>query len=241
MTTTKQPAADLTLAELASVVAEILGTGSDGVPNGRVRQIPDARTIRWYQTLGIVDRPAAFRGRVALYGRRHVLQLASVKRLQAGGLPLAEIQRGLAGRTDTELARATGRSVKAVDDLIRETVAARSAAEHVRLHQLLARPATGDVDGRRTSFWKPRAVDQAVECVAESPAPDAPALQSATLGGSLALLWNGPPLTAADRATLDALAGPLVAFLSSLAAKPAAEQAPRAASPIPRPEEGARP
>jgi DNA-binding transcriptional MerR regulator len=237
----KQPAADLTLAELAGVVSEVLAAGFDGVPSGRVRQIPDARTIRWYQTLGVVDRPAAFRGRVALYGRRHVLQLAAVKRLQAGGLPLAEIQRGLAGRTDAELARATGWSIKAVDDLIHKTVLARSVAKRVRLHKLLEKPATEVVDRRRTAFWKRPVGQPVVACLVEPPAAAVPALQTATLGESIALLWTGSPLTAADRATLEALAGPLVAFLSSVGAQPAAEQAPRATPPIPRPEEGARP
>jgi DNA-binding transcriptional MerR regulator len=37
------------------------------------------------------------RGRTALYGRRHLLQLVAIKRLQAKGLTLAEVQAQLAG------------------------------------------------------------------------------------------------------------------------------------------------
>ena len=75
-----------------------------GAPNGRVRDVPDRRAIRWYATTGLVDRPAAMRGRTALYGPRHLLQLVAVKRRQADGRTLAEIQAELAGATDATLA-----------------------------------------------------------------------------------------------------------------------------------------
>jgi DNA-binding transcriptional MerR regulator len=61
-----------------------------------VREVPDLRAIRYYSTLGLLDRPAAFRGRTALYGKRHLAQLVAIKRLQAQGLPLADVQRRLA-------------------------------------------------------------------------------------------------------------------------------------------------
>ena len=88
------------------------GTGSraDGSPpraaraNGRVRDVPNERLIRWYVTVGLVDPPLSRRGRVARYGRRHLLQLVAVKRRQAEGLSLAEIQAELAGATDEALA-----------------------------------------------------------------------------------------------------------------------------------------
>lgn len=79
-----------------------------GQLNGRVREVPDARTIRWYQTTGIVDRPTAMRGRTALYGPRHLLQLLAIKRLQAHGHSLAAIQAELAGASDATLARLAG-------------------------------------------------------------------------------------------------------------------------------------
>jgi DNA-binding transcriptional MerR regulator len=94
-----------TLEQLSGRVADALTTDYDGQPSGRVREVPNGRTIRWYTTIGLVDRPAALRGRTALYGRRHLLQLVAVKRLQATGKPLAEVQRALLGRTDADLAR----------------------------------------------------------------------------------------------------------------------------------------
>src|SRR6185369_16108048 len=64
-----------------------------GQPTKRVSEIPDTRAIRYYTTLGIFARPAGMRGRTALYGPRHLLQLVAIKRLQAAGDSLQVIQR----------------------------------------------------------------------------------------------------------------------------------------------------
>jgi DNA-binding transcriptional MerR regulator len=66
--------------------------------------VPNERLVRWYVTVGLVDPPLSRRGRVAQYGRRHLLQLVAVKRRQAEGHSLAEIQAELAGATDDVLA-----------------------------------------------------------------------------------------------------------------------------------------
>jgi len=100
-----------TILELAELAAETLAAtrsaGPEGVPvraNGRVRDVPNERLIRWYVTVGLVDPPLSRRGRVARYGRRHLLQLVAVKRRQTEGRSLAEIQAELAGATDETLA-----------------------------------------------------------------------------------------------------------------------------------------
>jgi DNA-binding transcriptional MerR regulator len=93
-----------TLEQLPNRVAELLSDNYDGQTNGRVRELPNGRTIRWYTTIGLVDRPVDTRGRTALYGARHLLQLAAVKRLQAAGHTLAEIQERLLGATNEQLA-----------------------------------------------------------------------------------------------------------------------------------------
>ncbi len=97
-----------TLDELAAAVEKALSEGYEGAASGRVRDVPDRRTIRYYTTLGLIDRPAAMRGRTALYGRRHLLQLVAIKKLQARGRSLTEVQQELTGRTDRELARIAG-------------------------------------------------------------------------------------------------------------------------------------
>ena len=72
-------------------------------PGGRVSQVPTARTIRYYTSLGLVDRPMAYDGGLAQYGPRHLLQLLAIKVLQAEYLPLPEIQKQLYGRSEDEL------------------------------------------------------------------------------------------------------------------------------------------
>jgi hypothetical protein len=100
-----------TIAELAELAAETLATTDSAEPpsgparaNGRVRDVPNERLVRWYATVGLVDPPLSRRGRVAAYGRRHLLQLVAVKRRQAEGRSLAEIQAELTGATDETLA-----------------------------------------------------------------------------------------------------------------------------------------
>ena len=95
-----------TLAELVGRAGRALADVR--APNGRVTGLPDARMIRWYSTIGIVDKPSGFRGRTALYGQRHLLQLVAIKRMQADGRPLAEIQASLAGATEKVLHRVAG-------------------------------------------------------------------------------------------------------------------------------------
>jgi DNA-binding transcriptional MerR regulator len=92
-----------TLDELVRRAGEALAAQHVRVPNGRVTALPDRRVVRWYSTIGLVDRPAAYRGRTALYGPRHLRQVVAVKRRQAEGRSLAEIQAELTGATDSTL------------------------------------------------------------------------------------------------------------------------------------------
>lgn len=76
--------------------------------NGQVRAVPDERTVRYYGTLGLLDRPLAMRGRTALYGPRHLAQVIAIKRLQTLGRSLAEIQALWPSLDDATLARMAG-------------------------------------------------------------------------------------------------------------------------------------
>ena len=76
--------------------------------DGQVRAIPDERTVRYYGTIGLLDRPAAMRGRTALYGRKHVAQVVAIKRLQTMGRSLSEIQQLWPTLDDQTLARMSG-------------------------------------------------------------------------------------------------------------------------------------
>jgi DNA-binding transcriptional MerR regulator len=86
-----------TIDRLARLAAAALAAGAPAQPNGRIREVPDVRTIRWYTSIGLLGRPAAMRGRTALYGRPHLAQLVAIKRLQADGLTVAAVQERLLG------------------------------------------------------------------------------------------------------------------------------------------------
>jgi DNA-binding transcriptional MerR regulator len=97
-----------TIHQLVERVVEALSGDYQGAANGRVRDVPDLRTTRYYTTLGLLDRPIEMRGRAALYGPRHLLQLVAIKKLQARGLSLAQVQERLAGATDVTLRELAG-------------------------------------------------------------------------------------------------------------------------------------
>lgn len=96
-----------TLSELVAEAAARL----EALPppkNGQVRAVPDERTIRYYGTIGLLDRPAAMRGRTALYARRHLAQVVAIKRMQAAGKSLADIHAVWPSLDDVTLTRMTG-------------------------------------------------------------------------------------------------------------------------------------
>jgi hypothetical protein len=197
--------------ELVERVHRALAEEYPGAPNGRVRDLPDRRAIRWYTTTGLVDRPAALRGRTALYGPRHLLQIVAVKRRQAQGHSLAAIQAELAGAPDEELAEVA----RVPEDLLATDGPAPDVYE----------------GAPRARFWA------AVPAVAARqplgiPAPDSatpadPGLSSdmdgsdrgavpvggVALPGGAILVLPGTP-TAADRAAIAAAAEPLLDLLA---------------------------
>src|SRR5262245_44323671 len=93
------------LDELCAEVERVLAEQGSNPADGRVREVPDRRTIRYYTTLGLLDRPAEMRGRTACYGRKHLWQLLAIKRLQAKGMSLGQVQQALVGLSEDELRR----------------------------------------------------------------------------------------------------------------------------------------
>lgn len=142
--------------ELARRAAAALANGASP-RSGRVRETPDVRSIRWYATIGLVDKPSQFRGRTALYGARQLRQLVAVKRRQAQGAPLAQIQAELAGLGDARLAE-----IAAVPPALLGPAGADDAGPSAVAHAETPAVAPAEVE-----FWKPDAV---------APAPPAPAL-----------------------------------------------------------------
>ncbi|SDF75021.1 MerR HTH family regulatory protein [Lentzea fradiae] len=182
-----------TLDELLDRVSAALAAEYSGAPNGRVRDVPDRRAVRWYATTGLVDRPSAMRGRTALYERRHLLQLVALKRLQSEGRTLAEIQAELAGADDATLA--------AVARVPADVLAAGDA------------PSPAEV---RPRFWAEPAAPAAREKAAAptGTAPVGTTLTGVALGGGAVVLVPGTP-TPADVADIAAAAAPLLDLLAA--------------------------
>ena len=227
-----------TLDELAERVDAALAVDYPGQPSGRVRAIPDRRAIRWYTTIGLIDRPIAHRGRTALYGPRHLLQLVAVKRLQAKGMPLVAIQQELAGATDTQLARVADLPSGATVPIAPVTSGSGSPSRLSALdggrQTAGVQPAAGPpgsvaARARRADFWRePPAARTAASAPAAAPDPAAPAdfpdlsvpaaplstLNGVRLGeGATLLLEPGRELDAADLQVILDAARPLLAVL----------------------------
>jgi DNA-binding transcriptional MerR regulator len=176
-----------TIRQLSDEVAARLAR-EQAPANGQVRAVPDERSIRYYTSLGLLDRPA-LRGRTALYGPRHLAQLVAIKRLQAEGKTLAEIQQLLPTLDDAALATLSDVGLPA----------ARRA-------------------GSRRDFWRDpdTSADEAIEPEARAPAASPlTALLELALGPDVRLVLRpARPATDADAAALLAAAAPLLAELA---------------------------
>jgi len=170
-----------TIAELTARVAAALAEDA-GPDNRRIRAVPDERAIRYYTTLGLLDRPA-LTGRTAFYGPRHLAQLVAIKRAQAAGQSLAEIQRDL----------------PTLDDA---TLTARSGVA-------LAPPSR---PGHRRDFWRaPPPAPPPPVTAAPPPAAVAIRTEVELAPGVRISLALARPLTDADLAALTRAAAPLLA------------------------------
>lgn len=95
---------NLSIEELSEEVEKLLK--EHGLLNNqndrRINTIPDPRTIRYYTTLGLLEPPNTI-NRQAKYNQKHIIQLASIKALQAESLTLAEIQQRFFGKRIEEI------------------------------------------------------------------------------------------------------------------------------------------
>jgi DNA-binding transcriptional MerR regulator len=210
-----------TLAELAKRAARVLAEGGVRAPSGRVTEVPDPRLIRWYTTIGLLDRPTIGPGRVARYGPRHLLQLVAVKRLQAQGLPLAQIQQRLAGATDDQLRAVAALPAGFPDDEGTTASAQTGDGPPTRPTTMPAgrRQSTeASRGGRAERFWAVRPAAGESPEVAEGPArvdsdrDTVPRVYGVRLGG-LTLLLPAEPASH-DLADIAAAARPLLDLLA---------------------------
>ncbi|MBL7261641.1 MerR family transcriptional regulator [Paractinoplanes lichenicola] len=192
-----------TLDELVERVREALEAEYPGAPNGRVRDVPDRRAIRWYSTIGLVDKPLGMRGRTALYGPRHLQQLVAVKRRQAEGLTIAQIQAELTAISParlTEIALVPSNLMVTIDE-----------------------EAFGQQHTQRSRFWADRPAEApAPPADLPLPAPPSPvrsvaasqAFTGLALGGGVLLLVPAA-VSDADRDAVAEAAAPLLDLLTA--------------------------
>lgn len=174
-----------TLDELCEQAALALQADALGPLDGRVREVPDRRTIRYYTTLGLIDRPAEMRGRTGYYTHKHLWQLLAIKRLQARGQSLVQVQQALLGLSEEELRRLAGGSGE------------RASKRKARAPE-------------REAFW--RIAPAAAESVLS--ASDAATLQGMRLGpGVVLMLETLREMRDEDREALRLAAAPLVELL----------------------------
>ncbi|GAB2820482.1 hypothetical protein GCM10022221_18000 [Actinocorallia aurea] len=199
-----------TITQLASRAAEAL---ADLDVNGRVQEVPNARLIRWYTTLGLLDPPLRH-GRTARYTRRHLLQLVAVKRRQAAGRSLAEIQVELLQAPDQRLARISGEvpdvSWGAPAPAAEETGTAPSARRF-----WAAAPAAAPAAHPAAEGGSPAELSRP-----EPAEPESTPLQGIRLAPGATLLLEGGPLAADQLEALRQAAAPLLAELARLGLLP---------------------
>lgn len=177
-----------TIDELARAVEKALvATAYAGQKSARIRQVPDPRTIRYYTTLGLLDKPAEMRGRTAYYGPRHLLQLLAIKRLQAAGKTLVEIQGNLAGAGQAALARWADLPDGFLEQIEQEMIAAPQHA---------GAESSGDVETRHPDLTRPRDLTRQVDFWAALP----PALPPAEPASHVGADGHGHPAAAVTAA-----------------------------------------
>lgn len=223
-----------------AVKAALASIDYEGPDNGQIRAVPNRRTIRYYTTLGLLDRPAAFEGRTAFYGPHHLRQLVAIKRLQAEGLPLVEVQQRLAGLPEAELKTianvdAVLKTLQQEDETLSNRARAAESAPSTRADGGAEATALKDVPRKDRDFWAAPAAALTLDAPAEDefvesdldPSPSADVGPGTQLYGTsvcdnLILLIKGSrPLTDDDEEALRNAAGPLLAVLQERGLLPA--------------------
>jgi DNA-binding transcriptional MerR regulator len=93
---------DLTLDDLVETANAFIKMLAPDRPTKQIKETLSSRTIRFYISRDLVDRPLG-QGPAARYGYRHLLQVLAVKSLQGSYLPIRRIQEVLAGMSNEEL------------------------------------------------------------------------------------------------------------------------------------------
>lgn len=91
------------LPEFARVGEQVLAEMGLEQARGTVTSVPDERTIRYYMAEGLIQTPEEKQGTASVFGYLNLLQLLTVKKLQAEHLPIRKIRELVAGKSEQEL------------------------------------------------------------------------------------------------------------------------------------------
>jgi DNA-binding transcriptional MerR regulator len=91
------------LPEFARMGEQVLAEMGLEQARGTVTSVPDERTIRYYMAEGLVQTPEERQGTASVFGYINLLQLLTVKKLQAEHLPIRKIRELVAGKSEHEL------------------------------------------------------------------------------------------------------------------------------------------
>ena len=96
---------DFTIDELVTVAGDLIRQAALSQSRWKVTEVPDARTVRYYMSTGLLDKPLAYEGSASRFGYRHLLKLLAIKTLQAQYLPLRKIKEVLNSMEEKDLER----------------------------------------------------------------------------------------------------------------------------------------
>jgi hypothetical protein len=91
------------LPEFARVGGQIVAELELDQQRGTVTSVPDERTIRYYLAEGLIQTPEEKQGTASVFSYLNLLQLLTVKKLQAEHLPIRKIRELVAGKGEQEL------------------------------------------------------------------------------------------------------------------------------------------
>ena len=96
------------LPEFARVSGQLVSELQLEQQRGTVTSVPDERTIRYYLAEGLIQTPEEKQGTASVFNYLNLLQLLTVKKLQAEHLPIRKIRELVAGKTEQELETLVG-------------------------------------------------------------------------------------------------------------------------------------
>lgn len=155
------------LPEFARISEQILADMNLEQERGTVTSVPDERTIRYYMSEGLIQTPEERQGTASVFGYLNLLQLLTVKKLQAEHLPIRKIRELVAGKNEQELETmlgvrgASGRKTEAKRYL--ETLLASAPSQPLMETSAAPPPPTPQAAAGQSHSWQRVEIEPGLE------------------------------------------------------------------------------